>query len=146
GRQATRPTLPLDSRGRRGLQSTRGMHETLQEGIYFGPGERPPGFFTFLLLEPTSDRVTVQQAADLLSKLWALYAGLKDGAVPDLPGVKVPCGKLNVLLGLGARAFALPGRPTGAVPVPKAQSDFRFARPDEHGGRICEDAGIFYET
>jgi len=146
GRAEARGRLLL-IRGREEAYSQRaGMHKTLQEGIYFARCEKPPAFFTFLLLEPSSAEVTVQEAAGLLAKLWKLYAGLKDGAVPDLPGIEVPDGDLCVLLGLGARAFELPGRHADPAPVPRAQADFRFARPDQLGGRICDGAGIYYES
>jgi Dyp-type peroxidase family len=81
-----------------------------QEGIYYQKGASPPGFFTVLLLHAPENQ-TASSVNTLLEKLWQLYMQLKDGSVPELPGVQVDKDKrkLKVLLGFGAAAFDLPG-------------------------------------
>src|SRR4051794_15633619 len=82
-----------------------------QEGIYYRSGERPPGFYALLLLRVSAARRTSDLSRAMihaeLAELWGRYVVLKDGIVPDLPGVRVPHGNLQVLLGFGAAAFEL---------------------------------------
>src|SRR5262245_16620017 len=75
----------------------------LQDGIYFRHGERPPAFFMLLLLAQAhgADASSVNEQ---LASLWEVFAGLKEGRVRDLPGVRVPDGNLGVLLGFGSKA------------------------------------------
>jgi deferrochelatase/peroxidase EfeB len=94
----------------------------VQEGIYYRSGARPPGFFSFVAIERRSD--DSQKVADLLARLWAMYANLKLGTVRDLPGVIVPAGNLQVLLGFGAEAF---GESRGHVQ--NALAAYGFTRP-----------------
>ena len=85
----------------------------LQEGIYFRHGEKPPAFFMLLLLAQAHE-ADPSSVNEQLANLWEVYAGLKEGRVRDLPGVRVPDGNLGVLLGFGSKAklqaeFAMPG-------------------------------------
>ena len=115
----------------------------LQEGIYWNA--RPPGFYTVLLLGAAPD-ASAADVGGLLARLWGLYQGLKEGAVPALPTKRVPGGDLQVLLGLGARAFELPGRPVDAPPCPKAMRQ-SFGQPAAGGGGpIIANGGISYEA
>jgi len=117
----------------------------LQEGIYSGRRERPPGFYTFLLLGAAPD-ASAADVGELLARLWGLYRGLKEGVVPDLPTRRVPDGDLQVLLGLGSRAFELPGRPVDAPQRPKAMRQ-SFEQPaGGGGGPVSASAGISYEA
>jgi hypothetical protein len=104
----------------------------LQDGIYFRHGERPPAFFMLLLLARKGDPSSVNEQ---LANLWEVYAGLKEGRVRDLPGVRVPDGNLGVLLGFGSKAtlraeFEMPGL------LPPGYSDALPPRPcaDAAGG------------
>src|SRR6478735_5146227 len=91
------------------------MKAALQEGIYFRHGERPPGFFSLLLLAHSDGKEADPASVnEQLASLWGVYAGLKEGRVRDLPGVRVPDGNLGVLLGFGSEAkvkpeFEVPG-------------------------------------
>ena len=85
----------------------------LQDGIYFRHGEKPPAFFMLLLLAQADD-ADASSVNEQLASLWEVYAGLKEGRVRDLPGVRVPDGNLGVLLGFGSKAtlrpeFEMPG-------------------------------------
>jgi Dyp-type peroxidase family len=115
---------------------------TPQEGIYYQRGVRPPGFFVLLLLGTTENQ-SAASARKLLARLWKLYRQLKDGLVPDLPGVRVPSGNLAVLLGFGAAAFDL----HGAQQCPLGLENFAFAEM-KGGGPIAVsgvgEAGICY--
>jgi deferrochelatase/peroxidase EfeB len=119
------------------------MHPTLQEGIYFQHGQTPAGFFTIVMLE-VPDEATARQAAGALAGLWQLYQQLKQGMVRDLPGVEVPTGDLQVMLGFGRKAFELRGR-RGAVHAPAAVTDDDFLAPAV-GGPISTDSGILFES
>jgi Dyp-type peroxidase family len=119
--------------------------QTLQEGIYFKHRQAPPGFFALLLLDPTPGASATDVAA-LLDCLWKRYRSLKGGKVEDLGKTRVPGGKLQILLGLGASAFELAGRPANgpARPAWMLQS---FDKPLEAGGGpISPGAGISYEA
>ena len=93
----------------------------LQEGIYFRHGERPPAFFMLLLLAQADD-ADPSSVNEQLANLWRVYAGLKEGRVRDLPGIRVPDGDLGVLLGFGSKANI---KPELRVPhlVPPTYSD-----------------------
>ncbi|HVN61903.1 MAG TPA: hypothetical protein VMT59_11595 [Gaiellaceae bacterium] len=119
----------------------------LQDGIYFRRHAKPPGFFTLALLRAT-DGATGADVADSLALLWKCYRGLKQGKVADLRGTPaVPAGKLEVLLGLGSRAFSLAERPASAPALPAAMlPPNAFANPDPiaGGGPIVPYSGISY--
>ena len=117
----------------------------LQEGIYSGPRAKPPGFFTLLLLS-AAPGASATDVGYLIARLWNRYQGLKDGVVPDLPNTRVRSGKLQVLLGLGSRAFELPGRSANAPARPGAMQQ-SFEQPAAGGGGpISANAGIPYEA
>jgi len=65
-------------------------------------------------------------------RLWAVYQGLKQGDIPDLPGQRVPPGNLTCLLGYGVKAFELAGA-RRAVPD-ELQQFGRFRSPLTSGG------------
>jgi Dyp-type peroxidase family len=123
----------------------------LQDGIYFRHGERPPAFFMLLLLAQAHE-ADASSVNDQLASLWQVYAGLKEGRVRDLPGVRVPDGNLDVLLGFGSNAqlrpeFEMPGLlpPTYSDGLPPRYS---FA-PMKPGNPIVggpEAGGIHYST
>jgi len=113
--------------------------DSAQEGIYFGPGETPPGFFALLLLNIVTDK----SAADvdrLLQKLWETYGSLKAGKVPDLDGTEVKAGKLAVLLGCGRRAFEVDDHARGLRPA--ALKDVCFALPGDGGSIAVPDNSL----
>jgi deferrochelatase/peroxidase EfeB len=92
------------------------MPGRLQEGIFFRPGERPPGFFAILFLRVLPGH-NAREVGRAVSSLWTMYQELKAGRVRDLSGTTVPAGNLTVLVGFGPKAFELPGvgrsRPEG---------------------------------
>jgi deferrochelatase/peroxidase EfeB len=123
----------------------------LQEGIYFRHGQRPPAFFMLLLLAQ-ADKADPSSVNGQLASLWEVYAGLKEGRVRDLPGVRVPDGNLGVLLGFGSRAKLqaeftipdlLPPRYSDAFPP---QYSFAPMKPGNPIVGSPEDGGICYST
>jgi Dyp-type peroxidase family len=125
---------------------TEATHSTRQEGIYFRSGERPPGFFALALLHVPKDQresvYTLGRVRFLLAQLWARLADLKVGLVADLPGIKVPDGDLQVLLGFGCPAFDLVG---AHAPPARFVHPFDAVRPE---GTLFADgsAGIRYAS
>jgi hypothetical protein len=120
------------------------LGRTLQEGIYYAPGERPGKFFGLLFLR-AAGHCDAARAAGCLADLWQLYAGLKQGRVPDLDPAVVPFAEdnLQVLLGLGSAAFELAGvaraRPDGL------EADQLFAKPLKGGGGpLLAGSGLAY--
>jgi Dyp-type peroxidase family len=115
---------------------------TLQEGIYCTPGERPGKFFALMLLRATGQR-EARRVGERLGDLWQLYAGLKQGRMPDLEPVTVPVeeDELQVLLGLGPRVFELAGagrdRPDGL----SASRQFATAKG---GASVLVGSGLRY--
>jgi deferrochelatase/peroxidase EfeB len=108
----------------------------MQEGVYFRSGQRPPPFFSLLLLRARDGNVQAAEASAFLESLWNLYAELKAGIVPDLRvpvrghdprPIRVPAGNLGVLLGFSNAAFELPGAAREA-PTPLAENT--FTRPE----------------
>lgn len=116
---------------------------TLQEGIYYARGERPGRFFALMLLR-AAEHCDARRVGWRLVDLWELYAGLKQGRIPDLDPATVPVEEdnLRVLLGLGPRAFELAGagrpKPDGLEP------DRLFAAPREGGGPLLAGSGLEY--
>lgn len=118
------------------------MTRQLQEGIYYERGARPAPAFGIVFLEAGTD-VDAEAVGITLLALWEVYAGLKRGMVPDLPGQTVPAGNLTCLLGYGIKAFELAGarrRP------PDELSRFgRFRSPlTSGGGSVLLGSGQVY--
>lgn len=115
---------------------------TVQEGIYFEPGERPAKFFALLLLRAAEHR-DARRVGERLRDLWSLYAGLKEGRVPDLAPVAVPTEEddLQVLLGLGPGAFELRG---AARSRPDGLSGARTFASPEQNSPVLPGSGIRY--
>jgi deferrochelatase/peroxidase EfeB len=132
----------------------------LQEGILLrGADENDPdpcrrklprNYAIVLLRAPATTNAT--RVADLLERLWRMYAGLKDGQVSDLPGVKVEASCLQVLLGFGAPAFRirecrreLPEPMVKGFSEPRAQGGGTILSPEILGlgdSRIDYDASV----
>jgi hypothetical protein len=117
---------------------------TLQEGIFYAPGERPGKFFALMFLRAGA-HCDARRAAENLTDLWRLFEGLKQGRVPDLDPVTVPFEEdnLQVLLGLGPSSFELPGvarrKPDGL------EGDRLFTQPREDGGGpLLTGSGLAY--
>lgn len=107
------------------------MAPRLQEGIYHAPGVRPGAAYGILFLQATGG-ATAERVGGAVRDLWAVYQGLKQGDVPDLPGQTVPSGNLTCLLGYGVNAFELPG---ARRQVPDELQQFgRFRSPLTSGG------------
>lgn len=120
------------------------MAGQLQEGIYHAPKTRPGKFFALLFLRaaPGADAGAVSHA---LGDLWEMYQGLKQGALRDLEGVKLPSedDQMTVLLGMGRKAFELSGV---ALPQPEGLGDqylFRSANPGG-GGPLLKGSELSY--
>lgn len=116
----------------------------LQEGIYYAPGERPGKFFALMLLR-VSEQTDARRAGERIGDLWRLYAGLKQGRVPDLEPATVPVegDDLQVLLGLGPKAFELPG--AGRARPDGLSAARQFASPRDRGGEpVLPGSGIKY--
>jgi hypothetical protein len=116
----------------------------LQEGIYFAPETRPGRFFALLFLR-VAWGCDAPAAGRALGELWAMYQGLKAGRLRDLEGVQLPSEKdrMTVLLGMGRKAFELPGT---ALPRPEGVGDdylFRSANPGG-GGSVLKGFGLTY--
>ena len=123
---------------------TAGPRRRLQEGIYFRRGTTPPGFFAIVFLRAAKG-ARAGDVADLVAELWKRYQLLKAGEMPELPELRVPQRGLQVLLGLGPRAFALPGR-APAIRAPSALST-SFSSPGRAPGTsITTDSGIRFEA
>lgn len=126
---------------------------TLQDGLYHGPGRRPPGHLAlvFLRADPAADSTDADGA---LREVTGMLGDLAGGHVGELPGHPVPTGDLEFLLGFGPKAFDIPGArvacpdalgrrfrfrsplPTGGGPVLDAPT----ALPPRHGPRIARRA------
>jgi deferrochelatase/peroxidase EfeB len=119
------------------------LKSAMQEGIYFRHGETPPGFFSLVLLRTAdpSESADAAPVADVLERLWAMYAGLKLGRIRDLPGIQMPTGNLAVLLGWSQRAFSLTSLKAKA---PMAFADGDFDPPDGDSNPIVKGSGIKY--
>lgn len=127
--------------------------EKLQEGIFSGTGESPPGFFTLVLLSATQG-AKAGDVGDLLAALWTRYQDLKEAKVPDLEGAPPVPGRnaeelgggLRVLLGLGSSAFALAQQPAGAASLPVAMNQAFEGPAADGGGPITPNSGIHYQN
>ncbi len=119
---------------------------TLQEGIYYAPGERPGRFFALMLLRATEQR-DARRVGERLRDLWQLYADLKQGRVPDLEPVTVPVedDNLQVLLGLGPKTFELAGAARHKLDGLSGGRQFASAR---EGGEdpVLAGSGLKYAT
>lgn len=120
------------------------MSGRLQEGIYFAPKTRPGKFFALLFLRaaPGCDAGAAGRA---LGGLWETYQALKQGRLRDLDGVQLPTDDdhMTVLLGMGRKAFELPGV---GLPQPEGLGDeylFRSANP-AGGGPLLRGSGLSY--
>ena len=103
----------------------------LQEGIYHRPGARPGRFFAiaFFRIPRAARPRTVREG---LNNLWAMWQGLREGRVADLPGTTVEAGNLTVLLGYGPGVF---GFDPSDRPRPEGlQDEFLFRSPKGGGG------------
>jgi deferrochelatase/peroxidase EfeB len=116
----------------------------LQEGIYHAPKTRPGKFFALLFLRaaPGCDALVAGKA---LANLWVMYQDLKQGRLRDLEGVQLPGDddRMTVLLGMGRKAFELPGV---VLPQPEGVGDeylFRSADPGG-GGSLLRGSGLAY--
>jgi deferrochelatase/peroxidase EfeB len=115
----------------------------LQEGIYYEPKTSPPHYFGIMFLR-VSEGENAVSIGNTLARLWKLYQELKQGRVPDLPGITVPSENLNVLIGYGAKAFRLSDakRKLPRDLGPKFQ--FRSVAPGG-GNRLLVGGGLSYE-
>jgi hypothetical protein len=116
----------------------------LQEGIYHAPKTRPGKFFAILFMRaaPGADAAVAGRA---LGRLWEMYQDLKQGRLRDLEGVQLPSDedRMTVLLGIGRKAFELPGV---VLPQPEGVGDeylFRSADPGG-GGPLLLGSGLAY--
>jgi deferrochelatase/peroxidase EfeB len=98
-----------------------------------------------LLMDKTSRRVEDRAVAKLLASLWKLYDGLKVGEVPDLAGVVVPSGNLQVLVGYGPPV--VDSYKGSGASLLSGWRDFRFQKPTNvvGGGPIYENCMIEYD-
>lgn len=115
---------------------------TLQQGIYHGPGRRPPAHFAlvFLRAAPEANAVSVDAA---LREVTAMLRELAAGNVSELPGHPVPGGNMEFLLGFGPKSFGIADT---KVPCPAALGPrFRFRSPrPTGGGPLLIGAGLPY--
>lgn len=87
-----------------------------------------------------SNGITSCDTAEYLGGLWKMYLKLKKGVVSDLPGRRVPSGRLSVLLGYGPNIFVIPGI-TKKTPRDLGGKQFREA---VRGEPILDGSGINY--
>lgn len=113
-----------------------------QEGIYYASGETPAAAFGVLFLQADPETTKADVGA-LLEQLWAVYRGLKNGLVPDLPGETVNGGELTVLIGYGLNVF---NRRDIAHPAPRALRDYGRFKPAQTsgGGTLLAGSGLRY--
>jgi Dyp-type peroxidase family len=116
----------------------------LQEGIFHEPGTAPPANFGIMFLK-VSEGADASAVGRVLEALWRLYGELKQGRMPGLPGITVDPGHLNVLLGYGPKAFALP---EAQRPLPEGLGPRNQFRSVAMGGGnpLLRGAGLSYET
>jgi deferrochelatase/peroxidase EfeB len=123
--------------------------EKLQNGIYYrrhqlndlalNNGNSRNNCFAIAFLR-ISNSITSFQTADYIGGLWKMYLNLKKGVVSDLPGRRVPSGRLSVLLGYGPNIFVIPGT-SKKTPRDLRGKQFREA---VSGKPILEGSGINY--
>lgn len=114
----------------------------LQEGIFYSDRVCPRTHFGVLFLRASHGAGGVQ-VRETLRALWKMWAGLKRGESPELPGYPAPHENLTLTLGYGPRAFCLDGmrQPT---PCELAQS-FLFRSPmPAGGGLVLPGSGLRY--
>jgi len=86
--------------------------DLIQRGVWFRSGEQAPPAFRLVLLNAQAG-VDGREVGDALGAVLDMLAGLPEGVLPDLPGMRGreaqrsrrQFAKLTTLLGLGARAF-----------------------------------------
>ena len=115
----------------------------LQEGIFHAPGTTPPPNFGILFLRIVED-ATAAQVGAVLTQVWQIYHGLKQGQIPGLTDIPMPPGNLNVSIGYGMKAFSLSG---AQKPRPQALGDeFQFLPAGPSGGNpLLIGSGLSYE-
>lgn len=115
----------------------------LQEGIFHQSGTSPPHHFGMMFLR-VNDGHDATKIGSVLTGLWQLYQNLKQGIVPNLPGIRVPVANLNVSIGYGPNLFKINGIKRT---LPKGLSnEFQFRSVSSSGGnRILLASGLTYE-
>lgn len=116
---------------------------TLQEGIFYRKGTRPPRHFGVMFLRVTGG-ADAGQVGSMLARLWELYKELKKGMVRDLPGVDLRPGALKVLLGFGQNTFRLAGARKTLPQALGPRNSFLAATPGG-GNRLLRGGGLLYE-
>jgi deferrochelatase/peroxidase EfeB len=91
----------------------------------------------FLRVTTGSSSTEIKQS---LEKLWKMYALLRNGNVSNLT-VRVPPGKLSVLIGYGPKIFSLCGVKRD---TPENFKNRQFLPPSKQKGHILDGCGIKY--
>jgi Dyp-type peroxidase family len=130
------------------------MKSKAQEGIYyhFNPSFRKNSSYPnrvdvlqnksfgviFLRVSRHSKAI---QVAKSLAKLWRMYKSLQLGMVEDLPGFRVPSGRLTILIGYGENIFKLDELKKR---IPIDFEDQQFLSSPKGGEPILKGSGITY--
>jgi Dyp-type peroxidase family len=118
------------------------MPGTLQDGIYYDVGQRPPAHFAVVFIQIAKD-VSLNVAGNAVNELWKSLLRLKAGEVAELPGHPVPPGELAALIAYGSNLFA---RPDAQRSIPEALAmfgSFRSPAPTG-GGPLLAGSGLSY--
>lgn len=115
----------------------------LQDGIYWDKGTTPPRCFAIAFFKADREATALGVAA-LLTRLVALWDGLKDERLADLPGVRVPRSGFEWLIGFGIKAFKIGG---AAKQLPRrldTPNIFNSVDPAGGGGKVLDGSGLDY--
>ena len=118
------------------------MSSSIQAGIYFDVGQRPPEHFGIIFLR--ADRsIGLDAVGRVIRELWSLYDGLRIGHIPELPGHQVASGELATLIGYGANVFR---RSDSGRRLPELfEGSGSFKSPlTTGGGVLVKGAGLSY--
>lgn len=115
------------------------MSDRIQEGVFFRAGETPPVFCAVALLRAPAQAQT-REIRRAIAFAYRQLQALKQGSIPELPGLVLPAGRLSVLMGFGYRLFE---RADLAPLRPGTLRRFRAPQPGG-GGTVLAGAGLPY--
>ncbi len=118
------------------------MPPRLQQGIHVDERTVPRLHHGAVFLRAEAS-ATMAEVAGELHALWGMLEGLRQGRVPELPGHGVPHANMEVSLGIGPRAFRLPGAAAELPADLGPEFWFRSPRPSG-GGPLLPGSGLHF--